>query len=106
MQLVNECPAIVAHLDDVSANLRLELSRSSPRDDPPSIENRDLVCKRVCFVEVLRREQNRHALTPKMLNLVPQRAPAARVEPRRRLIEKDDLWPADQADRQIEPSAH
>ena len=70
------------------------------------VDDRDRVGQLVRLLEVLRREEKRHSLPDEASNHVPHPEPAARVETRGRLVEKQQPRPADQGAGQVEPPAH
>ena len=70
------------------------------------VDDDDLVAELVGLFEVLRREQQRRPLADELADDIPHPDPAARVETRRRLVEKQHLRLTDQAARQIEPALH
>ncbi len=93
------------HVDDVSGDLPLEIRRRALGDDQPGIDDRDPVAERVGLVQVVRGEEDRHALIAEPAHLLPHPGPALRVEPRRRLVQEDDLGRVDDAERDIEAPA-
>ena len=76
------------------------------RDDPPLVDDRDLVRELVGLLEVLGGEEQRRALAHLGPDHVPHAESAARVEPGRRLVEEEDARPAGQRRREVEPPAH
>jgi hypothetical protein len=73
-------------LQDLAADLVLELVRRSFRDHGPQVDHRDAVREVVGLLQVLRGEQDRLPLLHELADHGPQVHPAARVEPRRRLV--------------------
>jgi hypothetical protein len=55
------------------------------------VDDGDPVGQPVGLLEVLRREQQGRPAADEVLDHVPQREPAARVEPGRRLVEEEHL---------------
>ena len=76
------------------------------RDDAAAVEHRDAVGELVGLLEVLRREEHGRARVGERADDVPQLAPAAGVESRRRLVEEEDLGRDDEAEREVEAAAH
>ncbi len=75
---------------DVTAGHQpLELVGGALGDDPAAVEHADPVGQLVGLVEVLRGQQDRDAVGDQVADDLPHRAPAARVEPGRRLVEED-----------------
>ena len=75
-------------------------------DDPAAVEHRDAVGEPVGLLEVLGREEDRRARSGERADDVPQLLPAAGVEPGRRLVEEQHRRRHDEAERQVEPTAH
>ncbi len=93
-------------LDPLAADLRLQLVCRTARDDPPLVDDRDLVRELVGLLEVLGGEEERRALAHLGPDHVPHAESAARVEPGRRLVEEENARPAGQRRREVEPPAH
>ena len=72
----------------------------------PRSSTRDPVGELVGLLEVLGGEEDGHAAGHELADDRPHRAPAARVQPRRRLVEEDDPRVADERHRQVEPAPH
>ena len=93
------------HDDDVAGDLALEVRRGALGDDQPGIDDRDPVTERVGLVQVVRGEEDRHALVAEPAHLLPHASPARRVQPGGRLVQEDDLGRMDDAERDIEAPA-
>ena len=67
----------------------------------------DPVGEHVGLLQVLRGQEDGHALLPRQArDLLPERAAALRVEARRRLVEEEDARPVDEREREVEPALH
>ena len=78
-------------LDGRPSDLRLEGGRGALGDDVTVVDDPDPGRQRIRFFEVLRRQEDGDAVVSREpLDLGPQREPALDVEPRRRLVEKED----------------
>ena len=78
-------------LERDAADLGLERGRRALGDDVPVVDDADAVGEHVGLLEVLRRQEDGHAvLAREPLDLRPQRAAALRVEAGRRLVEEQD----------------
>ena len=94
-------------LDRRPADLRLQLLGRALGDDVPVVDDPDPVGERVGLLEVLRREEDGHALVAgEPGDLGPERASALRVEARRRLVEEEDRRPVHEREREVEPALH
>src|SRR5918999_457305 len=94
-------------LDRRSADLRLERGGGAFRDDPAVVDDPDPVGEEIGLLEVLRREEDGHALLPLELNdLVPERTSALRVEARGGLVQEEDSRAVRQGERQVEATLH
>ena len=74
-------------------------------DDLAVVDDRDPVAERVGLVEVVRGEEDGHALVAQPADLVPHVRAALRVEAGGRLVEEDDLRLVDDAERDVDPAA-
>jgi hypothetical protein len=70
------------------------------------VEHGDPVGELVGLVEVLRRQENRHAAGGQPADDLPHRVAAARVQAGRRLVEEDDPRVTDERHREVEPAPH
>ena len=104
------CAAVIrvdVHGDHVGANRGLEVRGRALRDDAPGIDDRDLVGEAVGLLQVLRGEEERHAvLAVELLDVAPQRVAADRVEPARRLVEEHDARPVYERRGEVEAALH
>ncbi len=62
----------------------------------PVIHDRDAVAEPLCFIHVMRRQDDGAPRLLELVHQVPQVAARLRIEPRRRLVEKQQLGIADQ----------
>ena len=89
------------------ADLGLERAGSPLGDDLAAVDDPDPVGEAVGLLEVLRGQKDGHALVVgQPLDLLPERAPALRVEPGRRLVEEQDPGPVDERQGEVEPPLH
>ena len=98
-------PASRPTSDHVAGDLALELVRRALGDDLAVVHDRDPVAERVGLVEVVRGEEDGHALGAQPADLVPHVGPALRVEAGGRLVQEDDLRLVDDAERDVDPAA-
>ena len=71
------------------------------------VDDPDAVREDVRLLEVLRREEHRHAvLARETVHLLPERAAALRVEPGGRLVEEEDARTVNQRQGKIEAPLH
>ena len=90
-----------------SATRRLSSAGGALGDDPAAVDDGDPVGQAVGLLEVLRGEEDRHAVAPtSSVDDLPHRLAAARVEPGGRLVEEDHRRVADEARGEVEPAAH
>ena len=95
-----------AQADVAVVQAALELLRRAGGDDRAVVEDRDPVRELVRLVEVLGGQEDRHAAGRQRADDLPHRAPAARVQARRRLVEEDHARVADERHGQVEPALH
>ena len=93
-------------VEGLAAGLRLQLGRCALGDQPAAVEQPDHVGELVGLLEVLRGEEDRHAVGEQLADDLPQVAATARVEAGGRLVEEDQPGPADQRHREVEPALH
>ena len=93
-------------LDALAADLRLELVGRPAGDDLAVVDDGDRVGELVGLLEVLGRQEERHALAHEPADDLPHADPAARVEAGRRLVEEQQPRPPDERARQVQPAAH
>ncbi len=95
------------HLDGRQCDLGLQLAWRALGDDPATVDDADAVGQRVGLLEVLRGQEDGHALVAgEPCDLLPERRARLRVEARRRLVEKQDPRPVQQRERQVEAPLH
>ena len=71
------------------------------------VDDPDAVGEYVRLLEVLRRQEHRHALgLREPADLRPKGAAALRVQPRRRLVEEEDSRPVDERESEVEAPLH
>ena len=88
-------------------DLRLQVLGRPLRDDPAVVDDPDPVGERVSLLEVLGRQEDRDALLAgEPRDLQPERASALRVEPRGRLVEKEDRRAVGEGQRKVEAPLH
>jgi hypothetical protein len=75
----------------VASDLPLELVRCTVRDDLTMVDDGDPVAERVGLFQVVRGEEDGHALVAQPAYLVPHVRPALRVQAGGRLVEEDHL---------------
>src|SRR5437763_684410 len=97
--------AVEAHRDHVAGHLPLQRVGGTLGDDLPVVDDRDPVVEGVGFLEVVRGDEDRHALSAQPADLLPHVRPALRVQPGRRLVEEDDLRLVDDAERHVDAAA-
>ena len=89
------------------ADLRLQRLRRAASHDPAMVDDRDPVGEHVRLLEVLRGEEDGHAVLPgQARDLLPQVRAALRVEPRGGLVEEQDARRVHERERQVEPALH
>src|SRR5690606_16142447 len=103
---VEHLAARTVDLDDLVADGALELARRALGDDASVPQDGDPVGELVGLLEVLRGEQHGGAALAQRADDVPQLAAARRVQAGGRLVEEDDRDGDDEAQRDVEPSAH
>ena len=75
-------------------------------DDLAVIDDGDSISELVGLLEVLRRQQDGGSFAVQTANLLPQSDAAHRIEPGCRLVEEQHSRLMDQAEREVEPTAH
>jgi hypothetical protein len=93
-------------LQNLAADLVLELVRRALRDHRAQVDHGDPVGEVVGLLEVLRREQDRLALIDQLTDHRPEVHPAPRVEPGGRLVEEQHVGASDEAGCHVEPTTH
>ena len=99
-------PSSEADLQLLAAGVLLELARRALGDHAPVVDDDDPVGEPVGLVQVLGGEQDRRPSRDQALDRVPERQPAARIEPGGRLVEKQHRRASDKRRREVEPAAH
>ncbi len=90
----------------LAADLRLQLVGSAARDHLAVVDHHDRLREPIGLFQILRREQQRRAAVDELFDDVPHAEAAARVEARRRLVEKQHPRFGDQAASEVEAAAH
>ena len=90
--------------DDVAGDLAFELGRRARGDDLAVVHDGDAVAERVRLVQVVRGDEDGHALGAQPAHLVPHVRAALRVEAGGRLVEEDHLGLVDDAERDVDPA--
>src|SRR5215472_17929537 len=93
-------------LDPVTADHALQVVRRALGDHPAGIHDGDSVRELISLLEILSREQHGGARFGKGRDDVPHLAPAAGIEPRRRLVKEEDGRQDDEGRGQVQPAAH
>src|SRR5919199_2738272 len=94
-------------LDARASDLGLQRLRRILGDDAPLFYDPVPIRQHVGLLEVLRREEDRHALIPgEPAHLGPHRVAALGIQARRGLVQKEDARPVDQGEREVEPAFH
>src|SRR5206468_11976255 len=73
-----------------------EGGRTAVGHDLAVVQDRDVVRELLRLVEIVRGEEDGPALPLEVSNQRPEFPPGARIQARRRLIEEEELWLADQ----------
>ena len=94
------------HLEPLTADAVLELVGGALGDHLAVVDHGDPVGEAVRLVEVLGGEQHRRPGRDARLDRLPQREPAARVEPGGRFVEEDHRRARHQRGREVETAAH
>ena len=95
-----------ADLHALAAHVVLELVGGAVGDHPALVDDRDAVRQPVGLVEVLRRQQHGGPVGDEVLDRLPQVQPAARVQPRGRLVEEQDRRAGHERGREVQAPAH
>ena len=86
---------------------RLQLRRRALGDDPAVVDDPDAVGEHVGLLEVLRRQEDGHALVAREpADLLPERGAALRVEARSSARRGRGSTGVDQREREVEPALH
>ena len=98
---------LFSYFEYVGADARLEFSRRAFGNHHPVVDHGDPVGELVGLLEVLRRQEDRHAeVVVEAPHLLPDRRPAGRVEAGRRLVEEEDARIVYQREGQVQPALH
>src|SRR5439155_9374757 len=101
---VDHGPVTESELDKVlAAELGDQLRRRAQGDDFAVIDDGDAVAETLGFIHVVRREQNSPSLRSEAAQDVPELPARLRIEPGRRLVEKEQLRVADEGARVGQP---
>src|SRR6185436_17053890 len=91
---------LAGELDDVRRlELRDQFGRRAESDEMAVIDDRDAVAEALRLFHVVRREQHRTAAFAESRDDFPQLDAALRIEAGRRLVEEEDVGPADERGR-------
>ena len=93
-------------LQHVPTDAALQLRRGAGRDDQAAVDDHDLVGQLVGLVQVLGRQQQCRAPGDQRADDVPHPQPGPRVQAGGRLVQEQDLGPADQARGQVQTAMH
>ena len=86
-----------------AAHRRNQLLRRPQRNHLPMIHNRHAIAQPLRLFHVVRRQNNRAPRLLQLVHQVPQMPPRLRIEPRRRLVQKQQLRIAHQRRRHRQP---
>ena len=100
------CRVSEPQLQVAARNQPLQLLGRALGDQHAVIEQRDTVGELVCFLQVLRGEEDRDAAGDQVADDLPHRLPAARVKAGGRLVEEDDAGVAHERHGQVQPASH
>ena len=94
-------------LDGRPADLRLQRIGRALGDDAAVVDDPDAVGEDVGLLEVLRGQEDGHALVLREpAHLLPERGAALDVEAGRRLVEEEDARVVHEREREVEPALH
>src|SRR5665213_2597746 len=85
-------PVAGPKLDAIGACLALQLAGCAFGDHSALVDDHDACRELVGLIEVLGGEHNVGTCCPEHSDRIPELDPASRVEPRRRLVEKEEPW--------------
>ena len=91
--------------EHVAPELRLELVRRTPGDDPTVVDDHDGAGQRAGLLQVLGREEDRRAVPHQLLHEVPQLHAGADQDPSSARQDQDP-WLPDEAGTEVEAAAH
>jgi hypothetical protein len=95
-----------ASLEQITAELILELAGRALRNHPARVHHDNSVCEVLGLLHVLSRQQHGRAVGDEILDEAPHAVASAWIETRRRLVQEQHARTADQACPDIEPPAH
>ena len=93
-------------LEDLAADVVLELVARSLGDHAAVVDHGDLVRELIGLLEVLRRQQDRRAFAAQVADDLPDLVATPRIETGGRLVEEEHARPGEQARREVESPAH
>src|SRR5215207_3892048 len=105
-QLEEEFAVGVAEFHDVAADAGLQFVRSALCGDAAVIEHGDAISEPVGLLEVLGGEEDGRAVGCERADDAPELLATARVEAGRRLVEEEHRNRDDEAEREVEATAH
>ena len=93
--------------DDIGADARLHLGGRAPRNDPPLVDDGEVVGEAIGFLEILGREEDGDALLDaEPVHVAPDGLAADGVEAGRRFIQEEDAGSVDEGRGEIEAALH
>ena len=95
-----------AQQDVRAGDALLEFLRRALGDDAAPVQHGDAVGELVGLLQVLRGQQDGHAVGDQLPDKLPRRVAAARVQAGRGLVEEDQPWPPHQRHRDVEAALH
>jgi hypothetical protein len=91
-------------VDDVTGDGALQRGRRPGGDDLAVVHDGDAVAQRIRLVQVVRGDEDGHAVTAEPADLVPHVGAALRVQAGGRLVEEHHLGFVDDAERDVHPA--
>jgi hypothetical protein len=88
--------------NDLGPEALFQLFGATSRDDPAVVEQGDPVGQDVRFFEILRRQQDCHAVVHELPDGFPELLTTARVEPGRRLVQEEQARSLDHAHGEVQ----
>ena len=95
--------AVVSDTDCMAVDSAIRLARRAGGDDAAAIDDRDPIAELLGLVDVVRGQQHRVAVAFHLRDFGVQFAARLRIEPGRRLVQKDELRVVDERQRDGEP---
>ena len=102
----NVAGAVEDYLHDVAAHLGLERLRRAPGDDLSVVDDGDVSAEAVGLLHDLGGEQDGDALRVEVVEVLPYRDAALRVESDRRLVEEEDFGVVHEGADEVDAAAH